>query len=106
MIMIGISMAQADMKETFRDWRVYVFVLLRMVLLPIAAIFALKGFVTANAIETMVFGTFIIELGMPVGSIIVMLTREKGGDTAYCTRGVVLSTLASIVTIPIICAFL
>ncbi len=106
MIMIGISMAQADMKETFTDWRVYVFVLLRMVLLPIAAIFALKGFVTANAIEMMIFGIFIIELGMPVGSIIVMLTREKGGDTAYCTRGVVLSTLASIVTIPIICAFL
>lgn len=106
MIMIGISMAQANLKETFTDWRVYVFVLLRMVSLPIAAIFAFKGFVTANAIEKMIFGIFIIELGMPVGSIIVMLTREKGGDTAYCTRGVVLSTLASIVTIPIICAFL
>jgi len=39
-------------------------------------------------------------------SIIVMMAREKGADAAYCTKGVVVSTLASIVTIPLICAFL
>ena len=61
---------------------------------------------TAYAIDPVVFGVFIVELGMPVGSIVVMMTREKGADAAYCTRGVVLSTLASIVTIPLICAFL
>ena len=106
MIMIGISMAQANVKEVFTDWRIYVFILLRMIILPVAMIFALKGVVTAYAIDPVVFGVFIVELGMPVGSIVVMMTREKGADAAYCTRGVVLSTLASIVTIPLICAFL
>ena len=106
MIMIGISIAQADPKEVFSDLRMYLFILLRMILLPVIMIFALNGFVAANGIDPMVFGVFIIELGMPVGSIIVMLTRENGGDAAYCTRGVVLSTLASIITIPVICAFL
>ena len=106
MIMIGISIAQADLKEVFTDLRMYIFILLRMILLPVVMIFGLKGFVAANGVDPMVFGVFIIELGMPVGSIIVMLTRENGGDAAYCTRGVVLSTLASIVTIPVICAFL
>ncbi len=106
MIMIGISMAQANVKEVFTDWRIYVFILLRMIILPIAMIFALKGIVSAYAIDPVVFGVFIVELGMPVGSIVVMMTREKGADAAYCTRGVVLSTLASIVTIPLICAFL
>lgn len=106
MIMIGISIAQAEPKEVFTDLRIYLFILLRMILLPIAMIFALNGFITANGIDPMIFGVFVIELGMPVGSIIVMLTRENGGDAAYCTRGVVLSTLASIITIPVICAFL
>ena len=106
MIMIGISIAQAELREVFTDVRMYLFILLRMILLPIIMIFALNGFVAANGIDPMVFGVFIIELGMPVGSIIVMLTRENGGDAAYCTRGVVLSTLASILTIPVICAFL
>ncbi|MBQ8279028.1 MAG: AEC family transporter [Roseburia sp.] len=106
MIMIGISMAQANLKEVFADVRIYAFILLRMIALPIAVTFALKGIVAAYAIDPIVFGVFIIELGMPVGSIIVMMSREKGGDAAYCTRGVVLSTLASIITIPLICAFL
>lgn len=106
MIMIGISMAQANVREVFTDGRIYVFILLRMIALPIAVTLALKGVVAAYAIDPIVFGVFIVELGMPVGSIIVMMTREKGGDAAYCTRGVVLSTLASIITIPLICAFL
>ena len=106
MIMIGISMAQANLRDVFTDWRIYVFIVLRMIALPILMIFALKGVVVANAIDPVVFGVFIVELGMPVGSIIVMMTREKGADAAYCTRGVVLSTLASIITIPLICAFL
>ena len=106
MILIGISIAQANMKEVFTDLRMYLFILLRMIVIPILMIFVLKGFVTAYEIDALVLGVFIVELGMPVGSIIVMLTKENGGDAAYCTRGVVLSTLASMITIPFICAFL
>lgn len=106
MIMIGISMAQANLRDVFTDLRIYAFIALRMVALPILVALALKGVIAANGIDPVVFGVFIVELGMPVGSIIVMMTREKGADAAYCTRGVVLSTLASIITIPLICAFL
>ena len=106
MIMIGISMAQANFREVFGDARIYAFVVLRMIVLPILMAFVFKGLVAAYAIDPIVFGVFIIELGMPVGSIIVMMAREKGADAAYCTKGVVVSTLASIVTIPLICAFL
>lgn len=102
MILIGVSVAQVDMKQLFGDWRVYAFILLRMVLLPIAMIFLLRGL----SVDELVFGVFIIELGMPVGSIITLIVKESGADAAYCTKGVVLSTLASIVTIPIICMFL
>ena len=106
MVLIGVSMAQANMREVFTDWRIYMFVLLRMVVLPLAMIFLLSGVVRSFAISPIVFGVFIIELGMPVGSIITLMTREQGGDVAYCTKGVVLSTLASILTIPLICSFL
>lgn len=106
MLLIGVSIAQANLREVFVEWRVYVFVLLRMVLLPVGMIFLLNPIVKNFAIEPVVFGIFIIELGMPVGSIIALMTREQGGDVAYCTKGVVLSTLASIITIPLICTFL
>ena len=106
MLLIGVSMAQANMREVFTDWRIYVFVALRMVVLPIAMIFLLGGLVRSLSIAPVVFGIFIVELGMPVGSIITLMTREQGGDVVYCTKGVVLSTLASIFTIPFICSFL
>lgn len=106
MLLIGVSVAQADIKELFADWRIYAFVLLRMIVLPVSMVFLFRGIVTAYAVSSMVFGVFIIELGMPVGSIIALMAREKGADAAYCTRGVVISTLASIITIPLICAFL
>ena len=106
MVLIGVSMAQANMREVFTDWRIYVFVLLRMILLPIVMVFLLDGIVRSLSISQVVLGVFIVELGMPVGSIITLMTREQGGDVTYCTKGVVLSTLASIVTIPLICTFL
>ncbi len=102
MLLIGISVAQEEVRKMLGDIRIYLFIILRMVLLPIAMIFLLRGL----GIDEVVFGVFIIELGMPVGSIIALIVRECGADSAYCTKGVVLSTLASIVTIPVICMFL
>lgn len=107
MLMIGVSVAKTDLKEVFGDWRIYAFIALRMILLPVVMIFALKGIlVGAMKIDPVIFGVFVLELGMPVGSIISLLTKEYDADFAYCTKGVVLSTLASIVTIPVICIFL
>lgn len=102
MILIGVSVAQVDIKQIFGDWRIYLFIVLRMVLLPIAVAYLMRPF----QINELVLGVFIVELGMPVGSIITLIVKECGADGAYCTKGVVLSTLASIITIPVICLFL
>lgn len=102
MMLIGVSVAQADLKQIFSDIRMYLFILIRMVLLPAAMVFLL-GWLPVDGV---VFGVFIIELSMPVGSIVSLMAKESGADMEYCTKGVVLSTLASIITIPVICMFL
>ena len=43
---------------------------------------------------------------MMVGSIVTLVAKESGADETLCTNGIVLSTLASIVTIPLVCMFL
>ena len=48
---------------------------------------------------------FLIMLSMPAGSMVVLVTEEYGGQTECAASGVVLSTLASIVTIPIVSLF-
>ena len=49
---------------------------------------------------------FIFMLGMPVASIVVPLAAEYEADEICCTRGTVLSTLLSIITIPIVSLFM
>lgn len=107
MFLIGVSVAQENLKEIFGDLRIYLLILIRMIVLPIGMIFLLRGFLLDRMqVDPVVFGVFILELGMPIGSIIALLAREQGADAGYCTKGVVLSTLVSIVTIPVICMFL
>lgn len=102
MMMIGISIAKADLRSYLKDARMYVFILLRMVAVPVAAALLMKNM----GFDTVVFGVFIIELAMPVGSVIGLFAKESGADDAYCMKGTVLSTLASIVTIPLVGLFL
>jgi predicted permease len=102
MIMIGFSIAKADLKTYLKDVRIYAFTVLRMIVLPILFVFLMKPF----ALDTTVLGVFILELSMPVGSIIGLMAQENHADADYCMKGTVLTTLASILTIPLVGIFL
>lgn len=102
MMMIGVSIAKADLRSYLKDLRMYVFILLRMVALPIIVAVLMRNM----GFDSVVFGVFIIELAMPIGSIIGLFAKECGADDAYCMKGTVLSTLASIFTIPVVGMFL
>lgn len=102
MMLIGVSIAKADLRSYLKDVRMYLFILLRMVAMPIAVALLMRNM----GYDAVVFGVFIIELAMPVGSIIGLFAKECGADDAYCMKGTVLSTLASIVTIPIVGLFI
>lgn len=102
MMMIGISIAKADLKSYLKDMRMYAFILLRMVAIPITIALLMRDM----DFDQVVFGVFIIELAMPIGSVIGLFAKECGADDAYCMKGTVLSTLASIITIPIVGSFL
>lgn len=103
MLLIGISIAKVNLKEIFSNRKIYIFTVVRMVLLPVAAILLLKRLVP---VEPLVFGVFALQLSMPVGSIVTLIAKENGADERCCTNGIVLGTLASILTIPLVCLFL
>lgn len=102
MILIGVSIAKADLRAIFSNVRMYLFIGMRMVLLPVAVILLMKNL----AVDSVVFGVFALEMAMPVGSIVTLIAKEYGADETLSTNGIVLSTLASIVTIPVVCMFL
>lgn len=103
MMLIGISIAKVNLRVIFTNVKIYLFTAVRMVAFPIAMIFLIKQLVS---VDTMVFGVFALQMAMPVGSIVTLIAKENGADEACCTNGIVLSTLLSIITIPIVCIFL
>ena len=102
MMLIGMSIAKADLKKIFSNGRIYLFVLIKMVILPVSAALLIRRL----PVDPMATGVFVLQLAMPVGSIVTLIAEENGADETCCTNGIVLSTLASIVTIPLVGLFL
>ncbi len=102
MVVIGISLAQTPLKETFGDRRTYLFVLVRQLLIPVILGLIMKPFVT----DPLIYGVTIIMMSVPAGSMPLMMAEHAGVDGSVLSRGIVVSTLLSVVTIPLVVAFI
>lgn len=102
MILIGASIARANWSQLFKYKQMYPFLLIKMLLIPILV----AQVITRTALPSDLIGIFVLMFAMPVGSIVVLLAMEYGADEECCTSGTVLSTLFSVVSIPIVSFFL
>lgn len=102
MITIGISLGQTKLKEVFSDLQLYKIAVFKLLIVPIVAAFLLKPFVN----NPVILGVTVLLAGMPIGNISTLLASEYNLDTDLPTRGIVLTTLLSLVTLPIVFLFL
>lgn len=98
MIMTGVSLAKMPFGEVLRDWKLYQFTVLKMLAIPILAAWVLKNL----SVDPILSGIMILMFGMPNGSMPVMMAVDYGLDSSVCSRGIVLTTLLSLVTLPIV----
>lgn len=98
MIIIGDSLAQMPLKSLFEDRRLLLFSLLKLIPVPVIGTFAVL-FLGADA---ELAGICMIIFAAPVASMTVMLAREYGGRLELATKGVALTTLLSVATIPLV----
>lgn len=101
MILIGFSLADTKWKQIFGNVRLLVFTVVKMLIIPIASALLLH----LCPGDAMTKGIFVLQLAMPVGSILALMAADNGLEGKTCTDGIVLSTLLSVVTIPIVCLF-
>lgn len=102
MLIIGATLAQLSFGEVFTDFRIYPMSLTRLVVCPIIVWLALRHFVTSP----IVLGIAILMAAMPVASNAVLLCIEYGGNEKLASKGIFISTLLSMLTIPLIIGFL
>ncbi len=100
MIVIGISIGKIPFRILFSSARMYLFCAIKLLAAPLAAAFLFRGLFDSE----MLFGIFVLMFSMPVGSIVTMIFNEYGRGETVCSQGIVLSTLLSLITIPVVAA--
>ncbi len=101
MLIIGFYLAQLDIKGIFKDAKKYLAILLRLVVIPLASI----GLMYLAGIRNDLLVVCAIASSAPVAAITTMFANKFNRDTELSAELVSLSTLFSLVTMPLIVGF-
>ena len=100
MIVIGSTLAGVKFSTVFTDKELYLFSFLKLLVLPLITFFVLRFFIkdrTLLEIST-------ILSGCPIAGNVSMLCMEHNRDVTLVSKGICISTLLSMISIPVVAA--
>ena len=100
MMIIGASMAHSDVRAALTNPRLYRVCALRMIVMPLL-VFAIMRFFPVNP---MLIGISVVLAAMPIAGNCSMASDLYTPDDMTASHAVILSTLMSAATLPVICA--
>lgn len=98
MLVLGVSTAQMPLKDIFSNPKLYIFAALRLILIPAVCLFLFRFF-TDNIL---IISTTAIMLALPSGNMPLIFSNQYDLDCPTISKGIILSTLLSLITIPIV----
>ena len=101
MALVGAILADVPLKTVF-DPKSFYLVAVRQFLLPGICLVALR----LLGMDPLTIGVSVVITGMPIGSTTAILAQKYGADAQFASKCVFISTLTSLVTVPILTLFL
>ena len=101
MMLVGMMLAEVKPKGLIDKTMVF-YTAIRLLIIP-AVVFAITAFLP---IDGMLRGITVIMAGMPAPITTALLSAKYGGDEKYATGMVFLSTILSLITLPLWCLVL
>ena len=98
MFLIGYQLSGLHLREVLGEWQVYLVSLLKLLLVPVITLIFVKLFSGELSILEKVLT---ISFAMPAASATVIFSQQYKGEVEFSTKTVLLSTLISLVTIPV-----
>lgn len=98
LLIIGMALAEMPVKEMFSNTRIYLFSALRLLALPAVTFLVFRLFVT----DPLLLGICTVISAMPVATSGTMLCMQYNSDEKLMAQGTFISTLFSILTIPVV----
>lgn len=102
LLVVGSFLADIPAGKVFHSAKLWLLSALRLLVMPVVLCLILR----AMHVEDLVLGIAVTQMAMPVAVNGTLLSMEYGGDTACMAQITFLTTLGSILTIPIIAALL
>lgn len=103
LLVIGVSIgAQEKLSILFTQKKLYLFCILKLIIIPVIGILIFKHL---PFMPEFIAELIVIMMAMPCGSMTLMLVQKSGMDETECCTGIILSTIFSVITIPLV-AFL
>lgn len=102
MLVIGSSLGGVSLLDAFKEKSLYFVSLVRLVLVPLLSLPVLK-LITA---DPALLGAMVIIAGCPSGIVVTVLAIQYGRDAEYTSKGILLNTVLSMVTLPALVYFL
>lgn len=101
MILIGTILAEVDAGSIF-DKGIMKYSFIRLIFIPFLVFICCRLF----SVRPLISGVSVLLSGMPAGSTTAILAAKYDGDYIFATKCVVITTLLSLVTIPLWCMVL
>lgn len=105
MMLVGMMLAEINPKGLINKTMVF-YTFVRLIGIPLVIFAVISGIGAFVPIDPMLCGITIIMAGMPAPITTALLASKYGGDEKCATGMIFLSTIASLVTLPIWCLFL
>lgn len=98
MMVIGISLAGMKLRDVFCDKTLWLFSFVKLLVIPIIGTLIVIRLLDND----LLCHVCMVMLGTPVASMVVMLAQTYDADSELMSRGVALTTILSVITIPMV----
>lgn len=100
LVAVGFALANTDLKRIFCQPKLYVFSVVKLLVLPLLMLPLLRLATDDPAIVPVC----VVMFGMPIGNMPLILGNQKGIDGSTCSAAIILTTVLCVFTIPILLA--
>lgn len=98
MALLGVSIARSDITKGLRNVRIWAYILIRMILVPVALFFILRA---VHCADITILGICLMA-EMPIGNLPLIQSEKMGEDTELLSSAITVSTIASMATITVL----
>lgn len=98
MCLLGAALAKASFKDIIQEKKMYPFILIRMIAIPVLAAWIMMQLHVSNEMVM----AYTLMLAMPAANLSLIQAEKIGEDTAVLSHGIVITTVFSLVTITIV----